>query len=394
MLRIAACVWFAAFSTAALWATVCSRSPSRCSRLFWACGTAPAMYCVMPLGTGFAAPLPDPRYDLSHDSMRDTESRCFGLMVTYTVDAARDDDPRVFAKVADFLDTLGVLDTLDTLDMQGSRVIRMKSAHKKVLPYFLSHRYATPTMDATQTTSCVLCCVLCILVTCILGSPKKPPMIVSLPASPNRYPYICQIISIGDSHNILTYCTGILISPKMVLTSAHGISTRNPQNIAVFIGQGANMKLSWTVDLKQELPVASIVFPASHLDCAVITLSRPSSVQPVKVAGLTAPVPSVGSGITSLGYSIDGSSREFVSTLLLESYLHITKVHPNTLTCVNGQLDPDTCVTAIEGVILANSDQPAYDVVVGIVSRNVGPTGCVSEILCTRTDAIPKFKLL
>ena len=59
--------------------------------------------------------------DLSHVSNRVTESRCLGLMVTYTVDAARDEDPFALACVCDVV------------------ALVMLQAHKKVSCKNLGH---------------------------------------------------------------------------------------------------------------------------------------------------------------------------------------------------------------------------------------------------------------
>ena len=100
--------WSAAFSAAAFCATVCSRVDIRWSSVFCVSGTAPTIYCVMPgipiAFVGFANAVGTPRAAmnvLSQVSRRDTALRCLGLIVTYTVEAARDVDPLALACVCD-----------------------------------------------------------------------------------------------------------------------------------------------------------------------------------------------------------------------------------------------------------------------------------------------------
>ena len=225
-----------------------------------------------------------------------------------------------------------------------------------------------------------------------------------------RYPYIAQIVEVAQSPNPMcgpgsvgtcySACTGMLITPWLVLTAAHcffetsaTFSTTGPNQFYVFVGQGVDAlytikQESWNLDpvlkklnagtemrrVKEVVRVGSGIINTGgqKLDYALAILDSPvTTIAPVKVSGLTVSNVKLRTGmtVTSLGYGYSTPGKTAAPMDLLVNTFKLTEAGNPVLTIVPKKDGSGICQGDSGGpLIVQGSKGPSSDVVVAITS--------------------------
>lgn len=185
----------------------------------------------------------------------------------------------------------------------------------------------------------------------------RPAIINGTKADPARYPYFASVVSLMD--NNAPFCGGVLVNKTTVLTAAHclGSGAIPADKLPLFL-----RFLAVRIGLSEERRIRDVKFHPM-MDLAMITLTTPSTKQPIALA---TSLPPNNTPVTVLGQGLKDPSKTgnlaFEKAQLTymdaQSILKLLEKEPN--------IDPET-----KDLLRGEIQQPAELQAVGIRGKSV-----------------------